>query len=119
VHDQYPVFLLDWNLRHVIDRHSPLYGETAASLAQSRTTLMLLIEGSDESTSQTMQARHFWSGRDILWQYRYVDLTREENGISHIDYSHFHETVPYEAEEETSPSSTKESSSTGQTGLVV
>jgi inward rectifier potassium channel len=114
VHDQYPIFLLDWDLMHVIDKNSPLYGETAASLAQSHTMLMLVIEGSDESTAQTMQARHFWSARDILWQYRYVDLRREENGVSHIDYSHFHEIAPYEAPAEAQPPGTKESAGTKQ-----
>jgi|GEM_PF-63908 len=97
VHDQYPIFLLDWDLMHVIDKNSPLYGETAASLARSHTMLMLVIEGSDESTAQTMQARHSWAARDILWQYRYVDLRREEDGVSHIDYSHFHEVELYDS----------------------
>ncbi|MFM0335058.1 ion channel [Paraburkholderia fungorum] len=94
VRDQHPVFKLGWSLMHVIDEASPLFGETAETLKASDASLLITIEGVDESTSQTMQARHLWSCDRIRWQHRYVDIMREENGVSHIDYSHFDEVVP-------------------------
>ncbi len=94
VRDQHPVFKLGWSLMHVIDETSPLFGETAETLKASDTSLLITIEGVDESTSQTMHARHLWSCDRIYWQHRYVDIMREENGVSHIDYSHFNEVVP-------------------------
>lgn len=96
VRDQHPVFTLGWNLMHVIDESSPLYGETAESLARQHASLLVMIEGSDESTAQTMQARHSWSDREIRWQHRYVDLLYEVDGVSHIDYTYFHDIEPYE-----------------------
>jgi inward rectifier potassium channel len=84
---------------HVIDETSPLYGQTPEMLAKQDAALLITIEGSDENTSQTMQARHSWPTGDIRWQYRYVDVIHEENGISHIDYAHFHEVVPLEPQE--------------------
>jgi inward rectifier potassium channel len=93
IRDQHPIFQLGWNLMHVIDETSPLFGETAESLDRCRAMLLLTLEGSDETTSQTMTARHAWKIGNIRWQHRYVDLMYEENGVEHIDYGHFDEVV--------------------------
>jgi inward rectifier potassium channel len=103
VRDQHPVFLLGWNLMHIIDETSPLFGETAESLAASDASLLITIEGSDETTAQTMQARHTWPSQNVRWQHRYVDLIRDEGGVSYIDYTHFDEVVPLEAHELIAP----------------
>ncbi|WP_345812604.1 ion channel [Paraburkholderia sp. PREW-6R] len=97
VRDQHPVFKLGWVLMHVIDESSPLFGETTETLRGRDTTLLLTLEGVDESTSQTMQARHMWTCDQIFWQYRFVDIMTERDGMSHIDYSHFDEIVPLDA----------------------
>jgi len=94
VRDQHPVFKLGWVLMHVIDENSPLFGETAETLMGRDASLLLTLEGVDESTSQTMQARYMWACEQIRWQYRFVDIMREEGGVSHIDYSYFNEVVP-------------------------
>lgn len=92
--DQHPIFVLGWNLMHVIDETSPLHGETAQSLAACQASLMLMIEGSDETTTQTMHGRHRWSHEDIRWQHRYVDLLRDdEDGMTHLDYTKFDKVV--------------------------
>jgi inward rectifier potassium channel len=97
VRDQHPMFKLGWALMHIIDENSPLFGENAATLKERDTSLMLTLEGVDESTSQTMQARHSWSCDQIYWQYRFVDIMSEKDGVSYIDYSHFDEIVPLDA----------------------
>jgi inward rectifier potassium channel len=97
VRDQHPVFKLGWALMHIIDESSPLFGETAATLEARDTSLLLTLEGVDESTSQTMQARHMWSCDQIYWQHRFVDIMSEKDGVTHIDYSHFDEIVPLDA----------------------
>jgi inward rectifier potassium channel len=96
VREQHPAFLYGWTVMHIIDETSPLFGETAESMKARDASLLITIEGADESTSQTMQARHAWEADDIRWQHRYVDLIREEEGVSHIDYAHFDEVVPLE-----------------------
>ncbi|MBN3792179.1 ion channel [Burkholderia sp. Ac-20353] len=98
VRSEHPIFLLGWNLMHVIDESSPLAGETAESLAARDALLMITIEGSDETTAQVMQARHSWEHGEIRWFQRYVDLMYEEGGITHIDYTRFHEIVPVDAD---------------------
>ncbi|RQH04744.1 ion channel [Paraburkholderia dinghuensis] len=96
VRDQHPIFTLGWNLMHVIDESSPLYGETPESLARQNASLLVMIEGSDESTAQTMQARHSWSDNQIRWHYRYVDVLHDVDGVSHMDYTRFHDVEPYD-----------------------
>jgi inward rectifier potassium channel len=97
VRDQHPVFKLGWSVMHIIDESSPLFGETTATLEASDTSLLLTFEGVDESTSQTMQARHTWRCDQIYWQHRFVDIMSEKDGVTHIDYSHFDEIVPLDA----------------------
>jgi len=96
VRDEHPVFTLGWNIMHVIDESSPLYGETPESLVDKQATLLMRIEGTDESTSQTIQARHSWAVEEIRWQHRYVDLHRDVDGVTYVDYSRFHDTEPIE-----------------------
>jgi inward rectifier potassium channel len=97
VRDQHPVFKLGWTLMHVIDEASPLFGENAESLKGRDASLLLTLEGVDESTSQTMQARHMWHCDQIFWQHRFVDIMSERDGVSHIDYALFDEIVPLDA----------------------
>lgn len=94
VRDHQPMFLLSWVMMHVIDESSPLFGETAETLAASGASLLITIEGSDETTAQTMQARHAWNSSEIRWQHAYVDLIYEEDGVTHVDYSFFDDVVP-------------------------
>ncbi|MCA8036958.1 Inward rectifier potassium channel [Burkholderia arboris] len=98
VRNEHPIFLLGWNLMHVIDESSALFGETPESLAARDAQLLITIEGSDETTAQVMQARHVWVHGDIRWHHRYVDLMHDEDGITHIDYTHFHDVVPIDAD---------------------
>ncbi|WP_322103747.1 ion channel [Paraburkholderia sp. J41] len=103
VRDQHPLFTLGWNLMHVIDESSPLHGATAELLASQNASLHVVIEGSDESTAQTMQARYSWSDQHIRWHYRYVDLMRDEDGVSTLDYTYFHDVVPFDGEKPYGP----------------
>lgn len=93
--DRHPVFMLSWSLMHVIDEHSPLHGLDQDALARAEATLMLSIEGIDETTAQPMLARRQWSYREWRWNHRYVDLVHDdEQGVSHIDYGVFHQVLP-------------------------
>ena len=96
VRSEHPLFTLGWNLMHIIDESSPLFGATAELLASQHAALHVVIEGSDESTAQTMQARHIWSDAQIRWQHRYVDLMSDVDGVSVMDYAHFHDVVAFD-----------------------
>jgi inward rectifier potassium channel len=99
--DQHPIFMLSWNVMHVIDEDSPMYGTTPEGLEAGEATLLLTIEGVDETTSQSMMARHQWGTKDVRWNHRYVDLVhRDENGVNVIDYTVFDEVLPLDEEEQ-------------------
>jgi inward rectifier potassium channel len=99
VRDQHPIFMLSWNVMHVIDESSPLYGATQENLEADEATLLLTIEGVDETTSQSMLARHQWGIKEVRWNYRYLDLVRrDDNGLNIIDYNVFDEVLPLDEE---------------------
>jgi inward rectifier potassium channel len=102
IRDRHPVFTLTWSLMHVIDESSPLHGMSEEELVRNQAALMLSIEGIDETTAQSMLARHQWSHREWRWNHRYVDLVHDdEQGVSHIDYRAFHHVLPVEENEDT------------------
>ncbi|MEY2169533.1 MULTISPECIES: ion channel [unclassified Rhodanobacter] len=99
VRDRHPIFILSWLLMHVIDESSPLYGVSAEAMEQTQTLFLLTIEGIDETTSQSMLARHQWRHDDLRWNHRYADLVTDDgHGLNIIDYGVFHDVVPLEDE---------------------
>jgi inward rectifier potassium channel len=95
IRDRHPIFVLSWVLMHVIDSSSPLYGESSETLERTQSTFLLSIEGTDETTSQSLLARQQWSHRDLRWNYRYIDLVHEDGtGLNIIDYTVFDEVQP-------------------------
>ena len=97
IRQRHPIFVLSWNLMHVIDAASPLHGQTAQTLEATQSAVLLTIEGVDETTSQSILARQQWSHRELRWNHRYLDLVRDgEDGISVIDYAVFHEVLALE-----------------------
>jgi inward rectifier potassium channel len=101
VREHHPVFMLSWNVMHVIDEDSPLYGLSQEEMETSEAALLLTIEGIDETTSQSMLARHQWGIKEVRWNHRYIDLVRrDENGVNVIDYTVFNEVLPLDEERE-------------------
>jgi inward rectifier potassium channel len=89
-----PVFSLGWTVMHVVDAASPLYGESAESLSRADSAFILTVQGFDETTSQQMLARQFFSCETVRWQHRYVDvMSVDQEGRHHLDYSKFHDLV--------------------------
>ncbi|MDY6783236.1 MAG: ion channel [Cyanobacteriota bacterium] len=92
-----PLFLLSWMVMHPIDEKSPLFGQTAESLANSNSQIIVTFQGLDESVIELMHARQTYDAKDILWNMRFVDVvTVKENGDRAIDYTHFHDVAPFE-----------------------
>jgi inward rectifier potassium channel len=90
-----PVFTLSWTVMHVIDQYSPLYGEDIDSLAAADASLILTVQGCDETTTQPLLARHFYAYDSLRWRHRYADVMEvDDQGQSHINYGKFHEVVP-------------------------
>jgi inward rectifier potassium channel len=58
---------LTWTVVHPIGPGSPLYGKTAADLAQAQAEILILIKAWDETFSQTVHARYSYLHDEILW----------------------------------------------------
>jgi inward rectifier potassium channel len=87
-----PVFALTWTIMHRIDELSPLFGETAQSLAARRAEIVVVMRGLDETFAQTIHARGSYTPDEIVWDAKLVDIfTRDESGRAVIDYTHFHD----------------------------
>ena len=81
-----------WTVLHAIDEHSPLHGETAASLAAKESELQVMVVGLDDTFMQQVHASHRYFTRDILWNHRHVDVLSEiEGGDMLLDLRKFHQ----------------------------
>jgi inward rectifier potassium channel len=90
-----PMFIFGWNLLHVIDEASPLYGLTPESFAASKAYLLLTIGGTDETTGQTLMSRQEYFSESLHWNHAFVDIfTSGEDGVDRFDYSKFHDVEP-------------------------
>jgi len=70
-------------------------------MESTQAVLLLTIEGIDETTSQSMLARHQWSHQELRWNHRYLDLVHDDgNGLNTIDYNVFHDVLPLEDDEQ-------------------
>jgi inward rectifier potassium channel len=100
VRNQHPIFLLGWNVMHVIDETSPLYGQDSDALARDEAIFVLTLSGTDETTGQVLMARHEYGTDDIRWNHRFRDVLRpSEDGIRHFDYTDFHMVDPLDGTE--------------------
>ena len=79
---QHPVFVLGWNLMHVIDEASPLHGQSPESLRESGAAFILSLSGTDETTGQILMARAEYSSDAIRWNEKFRDILDEaEDGM--------------------------------------
>lgn len=83
-------------IEHKINQSSPLYNMSASDLIQQeRFEIVVILEGTVESTGQTAQARSSYLASEILWGNRFepvVTYNKEQQGYQ-IDYSKFDATV--------------------------
>ncbi|HJZ87570.1 MAG TPA: ion channel [Polyangia bacterium] len=88
-------FAITWTAVHRIEEHSPLYGQTAESLAASKTQVIVSLLGVDETLSQTVHARYNYDHSDLRWGARFVDiLSRSSEGRLTVNYGRFHDCEP-------------------------
>ena len=93
-----PIFALTFTVMHEIDKDSPLYGASAASLEAQNVELVVTATGIDETIAQRVHARTSYLPDEILWGHRFVDVIGwTEDGSRVIDYRRFHDTAPLKA----------------------
>ena len=82
-------------LRHTIDQQSPLYGETAESLAKSRATFVASVVGIDPVIPAAVQTQRDYTWRDVRFGERFVEIYSEPTaGRLTVDFGRLHDTEP-------------------------
>lgn len=88
-------FIWPMVVTHRIDDESPFYNMSAADMLQEKFEIIVILEGTIESTGQTTQARSSYLNMEILWGHRFlpaVNYNSDRQGYD-IDYSKFNETI--------------------------
>ena len=79
-------------LRHTIDEQSPLYGETAESLAKSRATFVASVIGIDPVIPAAVQTQQDYTWRDVRFGERFVEIYSEPvEGRLTVDFGRLHD----------------------------
>ncbi|HEY2773462.1 MAG TPA: ion channel [Candidatus Binatia bacterium] len=87
------LFTLSWTVVHPIAAPSPLVGADAQSLEAVDAAVVVSVLGIDETTGQTVHARHAYNAADILWNVRFADMFSESGGQSTMDFGRFDHVV--------------------------
>jgi len=87
-------FVWPLDIVHVIDEDSPFYNMTACDLAKERFELLLVLEGTNETSNMTFQARTSYLPNEILWGHRFeqMQIYRKDRNKFEINFSAFHST---------------------------
>ncbi|CAH0579322.1 unnamed protein product [Chrysodeixis includens] len=85
----FPVFAV-----HKIDKSSPLYSMSASDLLKAEMEIIVVFEGTIESTGQPVQVKSSYTSQEILWGHRFINMVeyRDDKRGFVIDYSKFDET---------------------------
>jgi inward rectifier potassium channel len=94
-----PMLGLSWTMIHVIDEKSPLHGVTREQLGDMMSTLLVSVNGYDESISSAIVARHTYLVDTILFDRRFADIISDSaEGQVVLDVRRFHDTMAVEDE---------------------
>ncbi|XP_013099230.1 G protein-activated inward rectifier potassium channel 3 isoform X4 [Stomoxys calcitrans] len=88
-------FIWPMVIEHKIDENSPLYNMSATDLLHDKFEIVVMLEGTVESTGQSTQARSSYINTEILWGHRFdpVVVYNKDRQAYEIDYARFNETT--------------------------
>lgn len=87
-------FIWPATLVHVIDENSPFYNMSLETMSKEKFEIVVILEGTVESTGQTVQARSSYLPSEIYWGRRFEQLVgyKKDTGEFRVDYSKFNGT---------------------------
>ena len=65
---------LNWTIVHPIDENSPFFKKTARDLEKMNVEVIVLIEGFDETFSQTVHSNGSYCDEEVLWNVRFKPM---------------------------------------------
>lgn len=89
-------FIWPMTIVHKIGEESPLWEMSYLDMVQNRFEIVVILEGTIESTGQTIQARSSYLNSEILWGFDFVPVIfyNKQKQNYEIDYQHFDSTRP-------------------------
>lgn len=93
------LFIWPTIIQHTIDKESPLYYLQPSDLIRSKFEIVVILDGTIESTSMSTQARSSYLSNEIRWGYQFEELVQyhKELGDFRVDYSKFDEMIEVDA----------------------
>ncbi|MCP4448164.1 MAG: hypothetical protein GY811_22925 [Myxococcales bacterium] len=89
-----PLFVLTWQVLHVVDESSPFFGVTADTIAERLRLMVVSMTGHDSTYGQTVHGRTMYYPENFRFGHRFVDvLSTLDDGRMLVDYDRFHKTV--------------------------
>lgn len=79
------LFPLNWTLVHEINSDSPLLNQTPERLQQMNAEILVIVQGFDETFSQTVHANYSYMANEILWDYRFNKMYYPEDGVVRLE----------------------------------
>ena len=91
--DRVTFFPLTWTVVHPIDETSPLFGMTEEDLGECDSEFLVLLNGFDETFSQTVHTRSSYQANEIVWgaKFRSIYNPIDPDGTISVDIRKLHE----------------------------
>jgi inward rectifier potassium channel len=91
--EQVVFFPLTWTVVHPIDERSPLYGLSAPDLREAEAEFLVLLNGFDETFSQTVHTRSSYLADEVVWGARFANIFNppSPDGSISVDIRRLHE----------------------------
>lgn len=86
-------FPLTWTIVHPIDEKSPLHGMTERDLLGCDSEFLILLNGFDETFSQTVHTRSSYRGDEVVWGARFKSIFNapRPDGTLSVDIRKLHD----------------------------
>lgn len=70
---------------HIIDETSPFYKVSASEMLDKKFELVVILEGTIESTGQNTYAQSSYIGEEILWGRKFAPLIKYNNNMDSFE----------------------------------
>jgi inward rectifier potassium channel len=85
-----------WNVLHVVDETSPLFGATPESLAAAGAEFNVRVSGLDDTWMQVVHAQYRYPAEQVAFGYRLADILSDSGNLITLDLTKFHDIEPAE-----------------------
>ncbi len=89
------LFPLNWTIVHPINEDSPMYNLTKEKMRESQMEVLILIQGYDDTYSQTIHSRRSYNCSQLVENVQFVPMYKSEKGQTILDLTMLDEYVPY------------------------